>query len=254
VLELTTDRGSGFTIDSANSTSPESIALSDSHTWNAMARCRALVPDAAPLPRPRYVARVSVVDESNGHQVPVQGAYVYAKPAGLYCTTDGEGACTLTFVDAAPQDRVELHAMSSSRINGPVFAETLEGLVKRGAVLETAHSYPTLMVSITDCKTHQPLRGRGSVLASPIQGQIWDGVESTPPARQSEGGLAQFQDEATGRVAFLYDDRTPLDVVFVVHVRGRPTQQIPAGRITGNWVQLEYTEDCASAPPARPCA
>jgi hypothetical protein len=250
-LQLATHGGSDFTIDSQNSAPPELMALSESNTWNAIAGCRALfIPTAAALRPPRYAVRVRVLDGRGNQQVPVLGAQVYTNPAGPYCTTDGEGACTLTFLDGAPQDRIELHAMSSSRIEGPAFADILEALVKGGAVLETARSYPTLTVSITDCKTHQPLKGRGSVLASPLQGQIWDGVESTPPVGKGEGRLAQFQDEAQGRVAFLYDDQSPLEVVFVVHVRGRPTQQIHAGRITGSWIQLEYTQDCArEAPP-----
>jgi hypothetical protein len=250
-LQLATRGGRGFTIDSQNSASPESMALSDSSTWNAIARCRALfIPTADALRPPRYAVRVRVLDSQGDQQVPVLGAQVHAKPAGPYCTTDREGACTLTFLDATPQDRIELQAISSSRIEGPAFADTLGALVKGGAVLETAHSYPTLTVSITDCKTHQPLQGIGSVLASPIEGQIWNGVEPTPPAGNGEGRLGQFQDEAKGRVAFLYDDQGPLEVVFVVHVRGRPTQQVHAGRITGTWIQLEYTEDCArEAPP-----
>lgn len=250
-LHLATNEGSAFTIDSRNSASLESNALSHSNTWNAIASCRALfVPTAPALRPPRYAIRVHVVDSRGNQQVPILGAQVSSKPAGPYCITEADGACTLTFLEGAPQDRIELSAISSNRNEGPVLVDTLNRLVKRGAVLETAHSYPTLNVSITDCKTHQPLQGRGSVLASPIQGQIWDGVELAPPAGKGEGRLAPFQNEAQGRVAFVYDDQTPLEIVFVVHVRGRPTQQIHAGRITGTWIQLEYTEDCSrEAPP-----
>ncbi|HWO10507.1 MAG TPA: hypothetical protein VNN80_13540 [Polyangiaceae bacterium] len=97
------------------------------------------------------------------------GAQVFANPAGPYCVADEAGECTLSFFESAPQDRIELYATSSSGREGPILAGTLGQLVKRGAALQTARSYPTLNVSITDCKTHQPLTGWGNVLASPTR-------------------------------------------------------------------------------------
>lgn len=251
-VQVASDRNADIKISNDNSMTYEAKAVSERNTWEAIAACRArFVRDVDALRPPRYEVNARVVEKHGSHRLAVADARIYVKTIGLYCDTNRDGACTLKFFDVTPHDRFELVAISSNRLEGPPYAGTLDELVMNGAELESAHSYPTLTVGITDCKTQRSLASRASVTANATQGQIWNGCKPTPPTK-GECLVAELQDDTGGRVSYLYDDESPLELQLVVEPRGRPAQALPIGLVTGNLVQVEYTKDCAAHVAAAP--